>query len=255
MVEHDYLLEIKDNMLGFLNQTLRQMIDHLKVRGGTLDFMDTKTLLAERDMECDISKNPQIYFSRVEKAVKTLTRANITSDMNQFQDMALYHFKASGKFDAAVREWENKLAADKTWANIKTFISAEYARKNKQNKLTAKQFKANAMEEQAEAMEERIATMTENHTRQIEAPIKSTMEAMKEMMQLIKNQTTTPTISTKTLDEEKKKKRDEKQKIYNEAPVCTHCGREHPHKKEDKCWQLEKNKASCPNDWKSSKST
>ncbi len=35
-----------------------------------------------------------------------------------------------------------------------TFISAEYACKNKQNKLTAKQFKANAMEEQAEATEE-----------------------------------------------------------------------------------------------------
>jgi hypothetical protein len=61
--------------------------------------------------------------------------------------MALYYLKASGEFDAAVRKWENKAAADKTWANIKTFISAEYARENKQNKLTAKQFKANAMEE------------------------------------------------------------------------------------------------------------
>jgi hypothetical protein len=150
VVEHDYLPEIEDNMLGFLNQTPRQMIDHLKVRGGALDFADMKTLLAERDMEWDISKNPQIYFNQVEKAVKTLTRANITSDMNQLQDMALYHFKASGEFDAAVGEWENKSAADKTWANIKTFISAEYAHKNKQNKLTAKQFKANAMEEQAE---------------------------------------------------------------------------------------------------------
>ncbi len=68
--------------------------------------------------------------------------------------MALYHFKASREFDTVVREWENKAAADKMWTNIKTFISADYARKNKQNKLTAKQFKANAMEEQAEVMEE-----------------------------------------------------------------------------------------------------
>jgi hypothetical protein len=234
------------------------MIDHLKARGGELDFADTNTLLAERDMEWDISKNPQIYFNRVENAVKTLTRANITSNMNQLQDMALYHFKASGEFNAAVREWENKSAADKTLVNIKTFISAEYARENKQNKLTAKQFKANAIEEQAEATEELIATLTENHTRQMEALIKSTTEAMKEMMQLIKNQTTTPTISTKTLDEakkEKKKKRDEKQKKYNKAPVCTHCGRKHLYKKEDECWELKKNRAFCPNNWKLSKST
>ena len=130
-VEHDYLLEIEDDMLRFLNQTPKQMIDHLKIRGGALDFADTKTLIAERDMEWDISENPQIYFNRVEKAVKALTRANINTDMNQLQDMALYHFKASEEFDAAVHEWENKAAADKMWTNIKTFISAEYARKNK----------------------------------------------------------------------------------------------------------------------------
>jgi hypothetical protein len=141
--------EIEDDMLGFLSQTPKQMTNHLKIRGGALDFADTKTLIAEKDMEWDVSENPQIYFNRVEKAVKALKRANITTDMNQLQDMALYHFKASGKFDAVVHEWENKAAVDKTWINIKTFILAEYARENKQNKLTAKQCKSNAMEEQA----------------------------------------------------------------------------------------------------------
>ncbi len=52
-----------------------------------------KTLITERDMEWDVSENPQIYFNRVEKAVKALTRANINTEMNQLQDMALYHFK------------------------------------------------------------------------------------------------------------------------------------------------------------------
>jgi len=178
------------------------MIDHLKARGGALDFADTKTLLTERDTEWDLSENPQVYLNRVKKAVKALTRASITSDMNECRDMALYYFKASGEFDAAVREWENKSAADKTWINIKTFIATEYARENKQNKLTAKQFKANLIEEQAEAMEELITTLTEKHTRQMETLIKSTTDAMKEMMQHIKSNATTPTNPIKLLDEE-----------------------------------------------------
>ncbi len=120
--------------------------------------------------------------------MKALTRANIAFDMNQLQDMALYHLKALGEFDAAVRKWENKAVADKMWINIKTFISAEYAHKNKQNKLTAKQFRANTMEEQAEVTEELIVALAENHMRQMETLIKSTTEAMKEMMTLIKNQ-------------------------------------------------------------------
>jgi hypothetical protein len=57
--------------------------------------------------------------------------------------MALYYLKASGEFDAAIRDQENRPAGQKTWQNIKTFISAEYAKENKQNKLTAKNFKAN----------------------------------------------------------------------------------------------------------------
>jgi hypothetical protein len=254
-VENDYLMEIEDETLGYLNQTPRQMIDHLKARGGSLDFADTKTLLAERDMEWDLSENPQVYFNRVEKAVKALTRAGITSDMNERRDMALYYLKASGEFDAAVREWENKTTADKTWINIKTFIATEYARENKQNKLTAKQFRANLIEDQAEATEELIATLTENHTRQMEALIKNTSDAMKEMMQLVKSNTNTQKNPNKLSDDEKKKKGEERRKKYNEAPICTHCGRKHPTKKEEDCWELEKNKASRPSYWKSKKST
>jgi hypothetical protein len=74
-------------------------------------------------------KTLKFISTELKKAVKALTRTNINTDMNQLRDMALYHFKASGEFDAAVCEWENKASADKTWSNIKTFISAEYARK------------------------------------------------------------------------------------------------------------------------------
>ncbi len=82
--------------------------------------------------------------------------------------MALYYLKAAGEFDVACGEWEAKPATNKTWQNIKTLISVEYAKENKQNKLTTKHFKANMMEEQAEATEELIATLTETHSCQME---------------------------------------------------------------------------------------
>jgi hypothetical protein len=105
------------------------------------------------------------------------------------------------------------------WLNIKIFISTEYAKENKQNKLTAKHFKANALQEQAKAMEELIAMLMDAHTKQMENLVKTTAEAMKEMMLLIK-ENKTPNVST--TDTEKKKIRGEKQKKYNEAPVCKH---------------------------------
>jgi hypothetical protein len=100
----DYLLEIEDETLGFVNQMPGQMIEHLHNRGSALDFADTKTLLSERDTEWDVSKVPQLYFNRVEKAMRGLTRAGINSNLNQCRDMALFYLKATGKFDATVRE-------------------------------------------------------------------------------------------------------------------------------------------------------
>ena len=108
------------------------------------------------------------------------------------------------------------------------------------------------IEEQAEATEELIAALTEKHTQQMETLIKSTTEAMKEMMSLIKNKRKEP---RKQSDEEKKKKREEQRQKYNDAPVCKNCGKKHPTKKEEECWELETNKASRHANWKSSKST
>jgi hypothetical protein len=196
-----------------------------------------------------------MYFNRVEKAMQQLTRAGITSDLKERTDMALYYLKSTGEYDAAVREWEAKPVAIRTWTNIKLFMSAEYAKENKQNKQTAKQMKANAIEEQAEATEELIANLTEAHTRQIESLIKANTEAMKEMMSLVKDKTITPTNPTNQTSEEKKKKREEKQKKFLNAPICKHCGKKHPSKKEDECWELDKNAASRPASWKPTKST
>jgi len=134
-------------------------------------------------------------------------------------------------------------------------MSTEYAKENKQNKQTAKQMKANAIEEQAEATEELIANLTEAHTRQIEALIKANTEAMKEMMSLVKDKTITPINPTNQTSEEKKKKREEKQKKFLNAPICKHCEKKHPSKKEDECWELDKNAASRPASWKPTKST
>ena len=173
--------------------------------------------------------------------------------------MALYYLKASGEFDAAVRKWEQKPSASKTWTNIKSFIATEQARENKQNKLTAKQYKANAMEEQAEATEELIANLTESHTRQMETLIKNTTEAMKEMMALVKSENkpseNKPLTNNNDISKGGRKKREERRKMYNTAPIFKHCNMKHPAKKEEECWELKANAASCSSYWKSSKST
>ncbi len=143
------MLEIEDKILGFFNQMPKLIIVHLCNRGGKLDFANTKKLIGERDSEWDGSEVPQVYFNPVEKAMQKLQRAGIASDLNKRRDMALYYLKATREYNPAVCEWENKATFNKTWPNIKIFISNKYAKENKQTKIFAKQFKANLIKEQA----------------------------------------------------------------------------------------------------------
>jgi hypothetical protein len=145
-------------------------------------------------------------------------------------DMALYYLKNTGEFDAAVREWEAKPIAKQTWANIKTFMATEYAKENKQNKLSAKQFKANAIKEQAEATEELIAHLTEAHTCQMETLIKSTTKAMKEMLNLV-NETTNQRQATQTATKRKRNVEKNKTNTAMHQSVNTAKGNTHPNQK------------------------
>ena len=58
-VENDYFMEIEDDTLRFLNQTPRQMINHLKAKGGALDFADTKLFLQKETRNGISAKTPK----------------------------------------------------------------------------------------------------------------------------------------------------------------------------------------------------
>jgi hypothetical protein len=77
------LIKILNETLGFLNKTQRQMLDHLLDRGVQLDFANTKDLLADRDGEWNVNKKTQIYFNRVERAIKSLTQNGTNSNLNK----------------------------------------------------------------------------------------------------------------------------------------------------------------------------
>jgi hypothetical protein len=64
------VLEIEDEILGFLNQSPKSIIKHLRNQGGNLDLSDTMKLIQERDSEWDGNEVPQVYFNGVTKAME-----------------------------------------------------------------------------------------------------------------------------------------------------------------------------------------
>ena len=79
-VEEDFLLELRDQVIAYLNVTPLQMLTHLRDRWGSMDFVDITALLAECDSPWNASEVPTKYFNRMDKARRQLARANVQVD-------------------------------------------------------------------------------------------------------------------------------------------------------------------------------
>jgi hypothetical protein len=124
--------------------------------------------------ECDSvwspAEVPTKYFNCIDKAQRQLACVNVQIDKHAMMLKALKSFKDAGDYDAPIREWEARLAAAKTYANLKTIMSMKYSKLDCQDAVTARatgHASANAVEEFAQATEELVAELTEKHSKQL----------------------------------------------------------------------------------------
>jgi ribosomal protein L32 len=259
-VDEDYILELKNEIIGYLQVTPKQMIAHLRTRWGSADFVDKCTLLNELNSPWNVAEVPTAHFNRVEKAIKQLARVNVPWPLEASMNSTLKAFKDSGDYDPAVREWEAKPEADKTWANLKIMVSNEYSKFHRQNTATAKSVgygSANsataAIDDYVAITEELVATITEENEKKIKALTKETTDTLNQIKALLENRPAA-TANEPSQSYRAKKRAEYRKKLAN-TTACANCGTKHPNVPDAKCWELDANAATRPAGWKSAKAT
>ena len=192
-VSSEWLEEIDDDILGFQNVTILNMLEHLESRGGDIDYIDIQEMRKERDAPWNTNEHIVTYFSEVQRAVKRLKRAGVTSDEVELRANALFSIKTSGEMEYALQEWDKKAKADQTWEKAKTYFSKEYANRRKHKGIEAKQAgfgSANQMMGEEEIIEEvtkeilqQVKSSESNELREIIDQQKKMLEANQKLMQ------------------------------------------------------------------------
>ena len=77
-------------------------------------------------------------FARGDKYERQLAKCGIIAQPALRLATALTAFETSGEYDASIREWKAKPAADQTFDNFRPFIQREFTKKTKHDKTTAK---------------------------------------------------------------------------------------------------------------------
>ena len=138
-LDQEWPEEICNEILGFTNVTPLEMLQHLEDWGGDIDYINIQEMKAERDGPWDTNQHIVTYFSRVERAVKRLKEGKVTTSEVKILSNLLFQIKQSGEMEWALKEWNKKPKADRTWKNAKTHFSKEYANCRKHAKIEAKQ--------------------------------------------------------------------------------------------------------------------
>ena len=253
-IDHEWLAELESETMGFNHRSPKELLRHLRSVGGTLDHMDVTELMTSLQKPWDMIETPAAYFARGDTFERQLEKAGHAKNPELQLAFGLATFQASGEFEPALREWDNRKKADKTFAKFRVYTQQEFGKHHKQNKSTAKSVghgiansvtdkeadQLDQLEAQALVLAEFANSINEQSGKQF-----------KEMMEMFK-QTLETSNSRKPGGggngggggggSDKKKK------------LCPHCNMEVYHKPE-KCFELEANADKRPAHWKSKKSS
>ncbi len=163
--------------------------------------------------------------------------------------------------------WENKPAADQTWANLQTYFTEKWLKRRQYSAATAKQscFKEAALaaqeiasaEEEGETQAMMFALLQDQHKAQIEVLTVANTASMNAMMEQMNAMLANNTGGRKQPDKENTPPNnnggdDGAQKAKRKKTLCPHCNTFVFHKPAN-CYELEANKDKRWTRWKSVK--
>jgi len=228
-----WLSEIKSPHVGFNHLTPFELLTHLETVGAQLDFIDVTELQAELFAPWDQVEAPTSLFERQDRIEKQLVKAGIPAQAELRLALARTWFEQTGEYDIALAKWDALPAANRTLTAFRIMIQAEFSKRTKRDKQTARgagRGLANNVtaEEEAEIQAMAMAEFVNAVTAQTNAQMEKMMQMSEKAMSAKQPETTPNTTFT--------------------HQKCPHCHRRHP--KHDDCWELEKNASKRPKNWK-----
>ena len=125
-IEPLYLSAIRDRVVGFRNQTPRQIIDYLFDNYGQITPQQLKANHDDFTKAWDPSTPFESIINQIEDTVEYAAQGQAPFTEEQVLNNAYNLIFQTGMFERDCLDWVRKRADDKTWATLKTHFLAAY---------------------------------------------------------------------------------------------------------------------------------
>ncbi|CAB9524327.1 hypothetical protein SEMRO_1524_G279590.1 [Seminavis robusta] len=120
---------LKNDLFGYTNVTVLQILDHLDTAYGSVDQADLKDNIKRMEAEWSPNQPIEELFNQIKAAQQFAADHDPITEKTALR-AATTNFENSGTFTEALREWNNKAEADQTWTNLEShFKKADKARR------------------------------------------------------------------------------------------------------------------------------
>jgi hypothetical protein len=136
-VDEEWISEKHDEDIGYQAVEPLELLELLRDAGGDLDDLEITDLNTKMLEPWDRVEAPVTTFARADKYERQLERHSIPKQPELRLLYAVSTYQISGQFDAAMREWHVKAAADKTFPRFCVYIQNKYTKQVKRNRSTA----------------------------------------------------------------------------------------------------------------------
>jgi hypothetical protein len=114
-----YIEILNDDLVGFYNNTSRDMLDYLFVSYGNITAVDIEHNFENMCKSWDPQQPVETLFKQIQDCVDFAEAGRFEIGAAKKLSSAYSKKFKSGKFNSACRIWDGKLEADKTWNNFK----------------------------------------------------------------------------------------------------------------------------------------
>jgi hypothetical protein len=150
-----YLEILNDNMVGYTNISVRDMLDHLLETYGNITAVDLEINFEHMRRPWDPQQPVESLFKQIQDCADYSEAGGVPIGPSQQINVGYAKIFATGQFMSACRRWNEKPAAEKTWTNFKSHFAAAHRQHNQMKGETA----AHAGSHSANA----AMTQTEDH--------------------------------------------------------------------------------------------
>lgn len=271
---HENVLEtLKSTTHGFSNVTILEMLEAITDAADEEEAFDVADKLNEYNEMPDLHdgtslKNVFVKKEILKKQLETAT-TNPVPTHGALQVNMLAHLKKEPDFSKAVKEWEDKPAAERTWDEFVTFFTAADKRRSKINKYTSGSTPAGNSPFGANNVEDIIERKIAAGFASVAAAVDESIDQGIEHALAVKAGGTTTTRTTSSLgttkDKQKIEELEKKIKEYEDKAAkakerrakqvkmtekCPHCNRMHKYIAAERCYGHPNFSGTVPAGWK-----